>query len=316
MKYKIAIMLSAITLFTACSQSNEPSSRDSKATAESQINTTRQIEDALGRQVTIPVQPQRVVVLSELDLDSAIALGIKPIGSSYVRGQSNFPDYLKNETQQIASVGNFGQPSMEQILTLQPDLIIAGSMIDTQMINQLQQIAPTAVSFARGEPWKDSFKKVAHLLNKEQQAQKALEAYDQYAQEAQQKLHAQQGQSVSVIRWTANGPVYMLNDSFASQVLKDIGLTRPQHQQQPGASHTPPISRERFDQIDADWLIIGSHLNAEKQLAELEKLPEFQRLNAAKNKHYFVVDASMWTGIGGPHAARHAIDDVLKHLHN
>lgn len=307
-------VMSTATLLTACSKPAEKSNEQTSKTSQAETQQTRQITDALGRSVTIPAQPQRVVVLSELDLDGTIALGIQPIGSSYVRGQSNFPDYLKDQTQNITSVGSFGQPSMEQILSLQPDLIIAGSMIDQQLINQLQQIAPTAVSFARGESWKDSFIKIGEILNKQEETKKALKDYDEYAQQAREKLNAQQGNTVSVVRWTANGPVTMLNDSFASLVLKDLGLTRPTYQQEPGASHTPPISRERFDQIDADWLIIGSHLSSQKQLDQIKDLPEFKRLNAVKNNQYFVVDASMWTGVGGPHAARHAIDDVLEHF--
>ena len=308
------LIVSAATLITACSKPTENSNDQKSSSAQAETQQTRQVTDALGRSVTIPAQPQRVVVLSELDLDGAIALGIQPVGSSYVRGQSNFPDYLKDQTQNITSVGSFGQPSMEQILSLQPDLIIAGSMIDQQLINQLQQIAPTAVSFSRGESWKDSFIKIGELLNKQDLTQKALKDYDEFTQQAREKLKAQQGQTVSVVRWTANGPVTMLNDSFASLVLKDLGLTRPTYQQEPGASHTPPISRERFDQIDADWLIIGSHLSSQKQLDQIKDLPEFKRLNAVKNNQYFVVDASMWTGVGGPNAARQAINNVLEHI--
>jgi iron complex transport system substrate-binding protein len=106
----------------------------------------------------------------------------------------------------------------------------------------------------------------------------------------------------------------MYKDSFASQVLSDLGLARPAQQQQAGASHSAPISRERYDQIDAGWIIIGSSLPPEQQLTELNKFPEFKRLQAVKNNQYFAVDASMWTGVGGPNAANQAVADVLAHM--
>ncbi len=310
-------VISLAALLSACSKPNDAASSaaGNAAPQEQSANPAqRQITDALGRQVSVPAHPQKVVVLSELDLDSAIALGIVPAGSTYVRGQSNFQPYLAQQTQQVASVGNFGQPSMEAILALQPDLIIAGSMIDTQLLNQLNQIAPTAVSFARGESWKSSFKRVAEILNRQESADKALAAYAQNIQQAKAKLADQQGQAVSVTRWTANGPIYMYKDSFASQVLSDLGLARPAQQQQAGASHSAPISRERYDQIDAGWIIIGSSLPPEQQLNELNKFPEFKRLQAVKNNQYFAVDASMWTGVGGPNAANQAVADVLAHM--
>ncbi len=315
-KMKSFAMIALAAFLSACAKPNDASSAagNSASQPEQSANSAqRRITDALGRQVSVPAHPKKVVVLSELDLDSAIALGIKPVGSTYVRGQSNFQPYLAQQTQQVASVGNFAQPSMEAILTLQPDLIIAGSMIDTQLLNQLSQIAPTAVSFAPGETWKSSFKRVAEILNQQESAEKALAAYAQNIQQAKAKLAGQQGQTVSVTRWTANGPIYMYKDSFASQVLSDLGLARPAQQQQAGASHSAPLSRERYDQIDAGWIIIGSHLPPEKQLEELNKFPEFKRLQAVKNKQYFAVDASMWTGVGGPNAANQAIADVLAH---
>lgn len=314
---KTFALIALVAALSACSK-QDGSTSTSTQSADPQNQSTspqqRQITDALGRQISIPSHPQKVIVLSELDLDSAIALGITPVGSTYVRGQSTFQPYLSQQTQQVASVGNFGQPSMETILSLQPDLIIAGSMIDTQLINQLSQIAPTVVTFARGEAWKSSFNRIADVLNQQEKATQVLAAYDQNVQQAKGKLAKLQGQTVSVTRWTANGPVYMFKDSFASQVLADLGLTRPTQQQQAGASHSSPISKERYDQIDADWLIIGSALSSEKQLDTLNQTPEFKRLNAVKNNQYFVVDASMWTGVGGPNAANKAIADVTAHM--
>ena len=52
------------------------------------VADTRQIEDAFGHPVTVPSAPQRVITLSELDLDAALALGITPVGTINGRGQA------------------------------------------------------------------------------------------------------------------------------------------------------------------------------------------------------------------------------------
>ncbi len=55
---------------------------------------TRQVTDADGKTQVVPAQPKRVVVLSEIDLDSALTLGLQPVGTVNGCGQSTLPRYL------------------------------------------------------------------------------------------------------------------------------------------------------------------------------------------------------------------------------
>ncbi len=57
-------------------------------------NETRQVTDADGKTQVLPAQPKRVVVLSKIDLDSALTLGLQPVGTVNGRGQSTLPRYL------------------------------------------------------------------------------------------------------------------------------------------------------------------------------------------------------------------------------
>src|SRR5690606_1680350 len=54
----------------------------------------RVIEDVDHEAVAVPVDPQRVVTLSEPTLDGAIRLGVVPVGSVNGRGQTTLPNYL------------------------------------------------------------------------------------------------------------------------------------------------------------------------------------------------------------------------------
>ena len=56
----------------------------------------RVIEDVDHQPVTVPVEPQRVVTLSEPTLDGALTLGVKPVGTVNGRGQSTVPHYIKD----------------------------------------------------------------------------------------------------------------------------------------------------------------------------------------------------------------------------
>ena len=103
------------------------------------------VNHALGETV-VPLDPQRVVVLTQAALDNSLALGIKPVGSSYSgfaqrEGYGNFPAYLGDKTEGITNVGHSDSPSLEKIVALQPDLILGSKETHQRIYPQLSQIA-------------------------------------------------------------------------------------------------------------------------------------------------------------------------------
>ena len=65
---------------------------------------TRHVQDAYGQEHEVPATPKRIVTLSEIDLDSVLALGIHPIGAVNGRGQTTLPRYLPSRMQQGIAV--------------------------------------------------------------------------------------------------------------------------------------------------------------------------------------------------------------------
>ncbi|SDS97139.1 iron complex transport system substrate-binding protein [Halopseudomonas litoralis] len=274
---------------------------------------TRQIEDAQGNQLTVPADPKRIVTLSELDLDVALALGIEPVGTTDGRGQAAPPRYLEGRVPaQTRSVGILNNPNLEALLELQPDLILTGPQKPEQLAI-LNEIAPTAVSYALGEYWMDATLRVANILNREAEGQALLERYKARTAEGREKLSEHQGETISITRWNPKGPAYMLKDSFSSTVAHDLGLVRPAHQQEPGTTHSMSLSLESLAMLDADWLVIGTLAttgDAVDAMRQAEQTPMFQQLEATKAGHYSAVDGSVWTSTGGPLAALQLIEDI------
>ena len=91
---------------------------------EAEMAEMRTITDAMGREVSIPVDPQRIVVMSEIDLDSLLALGITPVGAPNGRGQQTLPTYMLPMIEgKTTAIGGLGEPNLETVLNLEPDLI-------------------------------------------------------------------------------------------------------------------------------------------------------------------------------------------------
>lgn len=275
----------------------------------------RPLVDAAGRSVSVPAAPLRILALSELDLDSLLALGIRPAGATRGRGQQSAPRYLGKDAAAIASVGNFASPVPDLAIALQPDLILAGGVPDPELLARLAKIAPTVVTYKPGEHWQDALRRIGAAVGRTREADAVLAAYRQRAAQLRTRLQAQRGASVSVVRWNPQGPAYMLRDAFASLVLADLQLARPASQQQPGAAHSPPLSMEALSLIDADWLFVGTLDGAAgASLRAAGASPAFRRLAAVRQGRMRAVDGSLWTGPGGPLAANAILADVEQAL--
>ena len=274
---------------------------------------TRQVEDAFGNTVTVPAEPERVVTLNEIDLDTALTLGVTPIGTVNGRGQAAPPRYLEGKVPSgIKVVGDLDNPNLETLLELEPDLILTGP-VKPEQLAILNEIAPTVTTFKWAEPWQSSMQRTAHVLNKDAEAKAFLDRYEARAAEARERLKDHQGETFSIVRWNPKGPSYMFKDAFSSTVVEDVGLVRPAHQQDPGHTHSMALSLESLELLDADWLVIGTLATsgeAVEALSQAEETPAFRQLSAIQAKRFAAVDGSLWTSLGGPMAALQVIEDV------
>ncbi|MFF1463941.1 ABC transporter substrate-binding protein [Streptomyces sp. NPDC058330] len=302
------LALCALAL-SACGSSEPAAALDDAGGA----STTR-ITDATGTKVDVPGEPKRVVALSEMDLDSALTLGIQPVGLTAGRGQKGAPAYLADRAENIPVVGAVTGPDIEKVVQVKPDVILAGQTADEQVLAQLRKIAPTVVTIDDTKDWKKSLTLTGKALGRSDEAEKFLADYDAEAAALRTDLGDQAGASVSVARYSAKGTALMQQGVFISDVLKDLGFERPGIQNDKGEGHSTPISDENLDEIDGDWLFIGT-LDAGTDadlLTELAGKPAYAQLGAVKDEHATVIDGSRWTSLGGAQAAVSVLDDIRK----
>lgn len=271
------------------------------------------VTDASQQEVTIPDEPKRIVVVDEVDLDALLALGVQPIGTTMGRGQQTPSRYLSEQTEGVEVVGAFYRPDAERLLDVDPDLILAGGVPIPPVMAKLRSIAPTVATYNLGDDWKTAFANIADVVDREQEQVEFMKRYDARVADVKARLEAAGIRSVSVVRWNPKGPAYMLADAFSIGVLKDLGLSQPEYQRQPGMAHSEPLSLEALHLIDADHLFIGTLApegEAVEAMNEAMRAPAFAQLKAVENGNVSLVDGSYWTSLGGPLAAMRIIDEV------
>ncbi|MFI6946402.1 ABC transporter substrate-binding protein [Streptomyces sp. NPDC050422] len=298
---------------TACGSSE--ASDGSAGSAASTSPETAQLTDATGTSVKVPSTPQRVVVLSEMDLDAALALGVKPVGLTAGRGQKGAPGYLADQAKGIPVVGAVTGPDIEKVVQAKPDVILAGQLADEQVLQQLRKVAPTVVTIDGTKDWKKALSLTGKALGRENKAASFLADYDTRVTALKKDLGAEAGKSVSVARYSAKGSAVMQQGVFISDVLKDLGFTRPGIQNEKGEGHSTPISDENLKEIDGDWLFIGTLTSTGSDqglVGELSKKPAYKQLEAVSSGQSTVIDGTKWTSLGGAQAAVSVLDDIRK----
>jgi iron complex transport system substrate-binding protein len=271
---------------------------------------TRTVEHAMGT-TRITGLPKRVVVLDTGELDSAVALGVKPVGAVEAIAGDGLPAYLGDAVEGIKLVGTIEQPNLETIAALRPDLILSSKVRHEAVYDQLARIAPTVFSEDVGVTWKANFALDARALGRTAQAKRLQADYDRKAVQLRTALGRQRAErSVSVVRSVGDEVRIYLEGNFLGTILKDVGLPRPRSQAKPGFSET--ATPERIPDLDADLMILSRYGDDHRLLRRLQANRLWSRLGVVRADRVFEVPDDLWfLGIGN-FAARKVLDDLRR----
>ncbi|AFZ69272.1 ABC transporter substrate-binding protein [Deinococcus peraridilitoris] len=272
----------------------------------------RLIKHAMG-DTCVPQTPKRVVVLDTGELDSTLALGVKPIGAVTALG-AGFPSYLKGKTDGITDVGTIAQPNLEKILALKPDLILTSKIRHGNIYEQLSKIAPTVMAETVGVVWKDNLKLNAKALNREAQANKLLSNYYARAKKLQAGLGRDRlNTEVSIVRFVPGQTRLQQKASFIGTILEDAGLKRPKSQDKDAFMEV--ATPERIPDMDGGVLFYSTYGPAQQTDQQLYlQHPLWKRLNVVKEGRVHAVNDDYWFLGIGVIAANKVLDDLEQHL--
>ena len=256
------------------------------------------------------ISPQRVVVLDTAPLDTAIALGIKPVGT-IAYGQ--LPEYLGEQIADIEIVGEGNQPNLETILRLKPDLILSSKPGTEKLYRQLSQIAPTVLAEDSGRTgdWQKHVRLYAEALGKSEQAEQLLQSYQAQVEQVKQQINQPENLEVSVLTSFENNIGAYTVGSFSGSVLQDLGLARTPSQRATWR-YALQLSREAFTKLDGDFIfwVYSSHFPGGLQKTDFVTDPIFSQLSAVKQDHVCEVANEVWIAGRSILAAQQILSDV------
>lgn len=132
MRKLMLLMLMIGLLLAGCAPAGVP---EAAPVAETALTLT----DGLGREVRLEAPAQKVVSLAPSNTEILFALGA---GGQTV-GRDEFSDYPAEAAGLPSVGGSFGEYSLEQIVALEPDLVLAAEINTPELVKSLEDLGLT-----------------------------------------------------------------------------------------------------------------------------------------------------------------------------
>lgn len=276
------------------------------------------VETAFG-DVTVDEAPERVVALGWGDAETALSLGVQPVGASDWLGFGGdgvgpWSDGYDESPEIIETL----EPSYEQIAALEPDLILdVKSAGDQERYDRLSQIAPTIGVPEGGEDYLTSTEQqttmIAQALGVPDEGAALLEERDQAFADAAEAHPEWDGLTATAATRTSEGWGAYVEGSERVEFLERLGF-----QQSPtvagieanAGGFSVDVSDEQLDLLDADLIVAFPIFIDASQITDD---PQWQAIPAVEAGHDVVIDdADLQAAysLGTPESQVYAVDEL------
>ena len=243
MRRILAPILASLLVLAGCGGGNSESSDTSGPSVDTKFGS-----------VDVPADPQRVVALGWGDAETALALGVQPVGASdWVEfggtGVGPWAEDLYDEAPEIIATM---EPDYEAIAALEPDLILdTNSSGEQERYDRLSEIAPTVGVPEGGDNYLTTMDQqvdlVAEALGKEDEGKSLLDDLDQTFEDAAKDHPEFDGKSVTVAAKTSEG--------WGAYVEASSRVQSSKIDESKAEGFSVPVSEENLETLDADVLL-------------------------------------------------------------
>ncbi len=264
------------------------------------------VTDLLGREVKIEKKPETVVALSPTAVEYVYAVG----GTVAGRPESaTFPA----EVSSVDTVGTAYQPSFEAVLALEPDLIVADSVIHAQpQIQEQLEGLGVPVIYAGAESYEqvlEGLRLLGEILDAGDEAEAAVEDIEAALADAKAALEGQDVSAVVMIAGRDETLYAAKSGSFADDILSQLGITNPAvdgPESGPGFPGYTTIAPEVLIQYDPDLIftVTPGPASVPRLSTIIPSIPPFAGLKAVTGNKVIELEVDPVLQSPGPRVAQ------------
>ncbi|MGW3283875.1 iron-siderophore ABC transporter substrate-binding protein [Streptomyces sp. NPDC001002] len=289
------LVLTLLGAVAACGSSSDDGDTASASTSTSASGAfPAKVATKFGT-VTVSSQPKRVVALGWGDAETALALGVQPVGESdwLAFGGDGVGPWAKGLYDKSPEKIGTLEPEYEKIAALRPDLILdVKSSGDQTRYDTLSKIAPTIGVPKGGDQYKISWQRqttmVAQALGLADQGEKLI-ADTEAKSAAAAKAHPEfKDRTITVGSRTSSGWGAYVKGTGRIDFVQALGFrNNPKVDAKAGSAFSVPVSEENLELLNAD-LIVMAPIGV--KAAKITSDPLYKSLPAVKAGHSVVFD--------------------------
>ncbi|WP_434967984.1 ABC transporter substrate-binding protein [Listeria ilorinensis] len=289
-----------LILLTACG-SNEADNSSNKQAAGQQVETQKAaltLTDMAGREVSFEEKPERIVALTNSDMNIIYALGGTVVGRQTQDASGVDP----KEAESATEVGNTHDLNLEKIASVTPDVVVASSEQNQKDVPALEGIGTQVV--LTGANSIDEIKKqistLGKLLDKTDAAAKQIDSITAKEQEITTQQKDKKVRSLLILG--APGSNYAaLPTSLSGDILEKAGGVNVAEDFK-GVENFPQyaaLNIEKIVEADPEVIFLMIHGGDEKETEtalrkEMKQNDAWNSTTAVKNDRIVVLPADLF----------------------
>lgn len=309
MKRILPLFLALALLLTGCaavsttestsqtvSQVDSPSSAPESASSQLESVGEVSITDSNGSQITLDTSAPRVVAAYGSFAEAWLLAGGELVGVT----QDALEQRDLGLPEDIAVVGTVKEPNAEEIIALEPDLVLLASDITAQAdIRDVLENAGLACAFFQVDTFADyafMMEQLCAITGREDLYEENVTQVGQQIEEAQANAALSSTRpNVLLIRAFSTGIKAKTDDELAGAILKDLGAHNIADDH---PSMLEDLSLEEVIAADPDYIFVTTMGDEQKALDYLNGLiqqnPAWSELSAVKEDRYIVLPKDLF----------------------
>lgn len=281
-------------------------SRAAQNSATAAQPTFKTVRDETGRTVRIPIPVRRIVSLSPSSTETLYALGMDDL----LVGDTDYCDYPPAAAKKHR-VGGATNPSIEEIATLHPDVVLVTKLNRIETVEQLERIgiASYATDPHTVDEIRTSVRRLADVLGNPAAGESLDTELQRKETELSQRLQNVPPKRVLFIVWT-DPLISVGRHTFIADALIHAGAISVVD----SAQDWPQMSLEEMVRLQPDTLVFASsHSESVSHDVEaLAKRPGWSEMDAVKHRRFAVISDAV--NRPAPRLLS-AVEDLARQLH-
>jgi iron complex transport system substrate-binding protein len=340
----LASSLAAACLLAACADDGDPPTSHEGADTSEAVGTdsgeagaddpgsdnpvgagddVRTVTTVAG-EVELPADVDRVVSTHNIATQPLVDLGVEPVGIGDLPEEAAYPEYWE-AIGDLPQVGNGIEIDVEEVASLDPDVIFAINLATPETLDQLEAVAPVIVIGIEG-PQRADWEGRAELVAEVTESEDALDGLEQrYADEVEAistvNADTLAAETFVILDAFETGAVVPYGpDSMVGSVLGPTGIRfAPSATSElvQGVEESPDVSVS-FEQLpeltDGSVVLHGALASTSEPTGPVQDLldsPLFRASEAAETGQVYPIGKTVIAGYGDAFAALEQFEDAL-----